>query len=218
MANLHINLSSKYLGNHLPCLISPLLGRPLFGLVKDHNYLPTYTYLTSTATATATAAMNEPPATSHSKPHRPRKLAIDIPAGPPQIVWSITTTITAPHLPITDTTASALRAFQTPTRASEPLNMSSSTGESLLTPRGLYPTRSSAVQFGSGFVATQPTATSRKSSSSSSSFSTALIKNPRKKFRKMRITFDEKMRHSNDLYEREQKLEAQIKRLALENE
>ncbi|CAG8974827.1 hypothetical protein HYALB_00000441 [Hymenoscyphus albidus] len=54
--------------------------------------------------------------------------------------------------------------------------------------------------------------------SSSASGSRELIKNPRKKFRKLRIVFDEKMRLSNDLYEREQKLEALIKKLALEND
>ncbi|KAG9235065.1 hypothetical protein BJ875DRAFT_283807 [Amylocarpus encephaloides] len=40
----------------------------------------------------------------------------------------------------------------------------------------------------------------------------------KKKFRKMRIAFDDKMRHSDDWYRREQKAEEQIKRLAQENE
>jgi hypothetical protein len=40
----------------------------------------------------------------------------------------------------------------------------------------------------------------------------------RKKFRKLRIIFDEKMRQSDEWYRREQKSEEQIKRLAQENE
>ncbi|KAF4633049.1 hypothetical protein G7Y89_g5073 [Cudoniella acicularis] len=40
----------------------------------------------------------------------------------------------------------------------------------------------------------------------------------KKKFRKMRIKFDEKMRQSNDWYIREQKAEEQLKRLAIEND
>jgi hypothetical protein len=45
-----------------------------------------------------------------------------------------------------------------------------------------------------------------------------LTPDPRKKFRKLRIVFDEKMRQSDEWYRREQKSEEQIKRLAQENE
>jgi hypothetical protein len=45
-----------------------------------------------------------------------------------------------------------------------------------------------------------------------------LIGDSRKKFRKLRVIFDEKMRQSDEWYKREQKCEEQIKRLAQENE